>query len=123
MFFLNFMLLLQYSWLLRHSHITKLLYFVIFLLSIAVTEQKRKAYQLALRDGKANFSNFRLLVFGPENSGKTCLVSTLFNEPFQHNPATQGADVNIGTVYATNWCKCSLLKKWPTNLMSSFGII
>ena len=73
----------------------------------AVTEQKRRAYQLALRDGKASISNFRLLVFGPENSGKTCLVSTLFGEPFHDNPATQGADVNIGTVYATNWCKCS----------------
>ncbi|XP_065883364.1 uncharacterized protein [Dysidea avara] len=74
---------------------------------LSVSEQRRIAYQLALRDGKAEVSNFRLLVFGPENSGKTCLVSTLFGESFQDNPATQGADVNIGTIYTTNWCKCS----------------
>ena len=62
---------------------------------------------MALRDGKAKSSTFRLFVLGPENSGKTCLVATLFNESFKENAATQGVDVKIGTVYAANWHKCS----------------
>jgi len=65
------------------------------------------AFQLAMHDGVADSTFFRLCVFGPENSGKTCLISTLFNEAFKHNEATQGADVQICTIYATNWNKCS----------------
>ncbi|XP_065907641.1 death-associated protein kinase 1-like isoform X2 [Dysidea avara] len=72
-----------------------------------VTNQEKKAYRLAMRDGLAKSSTLRLLVFGPENSGKTCLISTLFEEAFQQNSATQGADVQICTIYAANWCKCS----------------
>jgi len=72
-----------------------------------VTEQEKKAYSRALKYGKAKSSSLRLLIFGPENSGKTCLVATLFEEDFQENAATQGADVQLGTMYATNWCKCS----------------
>jgi len=66
-----------------------------------------KAFQLAMRDGVADSTFFRLCVFGPENSGKTCLISTLFDEAFKQNEATQGADVQICTIYATNWNKCS----------------
>jgi len=72
-----------------------------------VTKQEKKAYSRALKYGKAKSSSLRLLVFGPENSGKTCLVATLFEEDFQENAATQGAEVRIGTIYAANWCKCS----------------
>ena len=72
-----------------------------------MTKQEKKAYSRALRHGKAKSSSLRLLVFGPENSGKTCLVATLFEEDFQENAATQGAEVKIGTIYAANWCKCS----------------
>ena len=80
--------------------------YVPFYISV-VTEQERKAYRLALKHGLAKSATFRLLVFGPENSGKTCLIGTLFNEPFQENAATKGADVHICTIYAANWCKCS----------------
>ena len=80
---------------------------VCFFSTIAVTKQEKKAYRLAMRDGLAKSSTLRLLVFGPENSGKTCLISTLFEEAFQQNSATQGADVQICTIYAANWCKCS----------------
>ena len=75
--------------------------------TIIVTKQEKKAYRLAMRDGLAKSSTLRLLVFGPENSGKTCLISTLFEEAFQQNSATQGADVQICTIYAANWRKCS----------------
>ena len=72
-----------------------------------MSEEERKAYRLAMKHGLAKSATFRLLVFGPENSGKTCLVATLFDEPFQENAATQGADVHVCTIYAVNWCKCS----------------
>ena len=72
-----------------------------------MTEQEKKAYSRALRYGIAKSSSLRLLVFGPENSGKTCLVATLFKDDFQENAATQGAEVQIGTIYAANWRKCS----------------
>ena len=71
------------------------------------TEQERKAFRLAMRDGVANSSSFRLCVFGPENTGKTCLVDTLFDDIFQQQEATQGADIHICTIYATNWQKCT----------------
>ena len=70
-------------------------------------DQERKAFQLAMRDGVSNSLSFRLCVFGPENSGKTCLVDTLFDDIFQQQEATKGADVNICTIYATNWQKCT----------------
>ena len=60
-----------------------------------------------MRDGVASSLGFRLCVFGPENSGKTCLVDTLFDDIFQQQEATQGADVHICTIYASNWQKCT----------------
>jgi len=60
-----------------------------------------------MKHGEANSSSIRLLVFGPENAGKTCLIATLFEESFQENPATEGADVKIGTIYANNWHQCT----------------
>ena len=71
------------------------------------TEQEKKAFQLAMRDGVATSSSFRISVFGPENSGKTCLISTLFNETYAENEATEGADVQICTIYANNWNRCT----------------
>jgi len=96
--------------------------FSIYFISV-VTEQEKKAYRLALKHGLAKSATFRLLVFGPENSGKTCLVANLFDESFQESAATQGADVHICTIYAANWRKCSAKKmaekldvKYCTNL-------
>ena len=60
-----------------------------------------------MKNGMAKSATFRLLVFGPENSGKTCLIATMFDESFQENSATQGADVHICTIYAANWHKCT----------------
>ena len=60
-----------------------------------------------MRDGVSNSLSFRLSVFGPENSGKSCLVDTLFDDIFQKHEATQGADVHICTIYASNWQKCT----------------
>ena len=74
---------------------------------ILTKDQERRAFQLAMRDGVSNSSSFRLNVFGPENSGKTCLVDTLFDDVFQQHEATQGADVHVCTIYATNWQKCT----------------
>ena len=56
-----------------------------------------------MRDGLAESSSLRICIFGPENSGKTCLVSTLFDEQFSEKEATEGADVQIYTIYANNW--------------------
>ena len=60
-----------------------------------------------MRNGVSNSSSFRLSVFGPENSGKSCLVDTLFDDIFQKHEATLGADVHICTIYASNWQKCT----------------
>ena len=60
-----------------------------------------------MRDGVSTSSSFRIDIFGPENSGKTCLVSTLFDEQFASNEATEGADVQICTIYANNWQRCT----------------
>ena len=77
------------------------------LLEKPVTKEQENAFRLAMRDGLSTSSNFRIDIFGPENSGKTCLISTLFNEQFANNEATEGADVQICTIYAANWEKCT----------------
>ena len=66
-----------------------------------------KAFQLAMHDGVDQSNFFRVCVFGPENSGKTCLIATLFGEAFEETEATQGADVHIGTMFVSNWSKIS----------------
>ena len=71
------------------------------------TKEEQKAFQLAMHDGVATSSGFRISVYGPENSGKTCLISTLFNENYSENAATEGADVQICTIYANNWNRCT----------------
>ena len=83
------------------------------------TDQERKAFQLAKRDGVANSLSFRLCVFGPENAGKTCLVDTLFDDIFQQQEATQGADVHICTIHAANWQKCTP-EKMADNIQTQF---
>ena len=77
------------------------------LLEKPVTKEQEKSFRLAMRDGLSTSSSFRISVFGPENSGKTCLVSTLFDEQFANNDATEGADVRICTIYANNWQRCT----------------
>ena len=77
------------------------------LLEKPVTKEQEKSFRLAMRDGLSTSSSFRIDLFGPENSGKTCLVSTLFNEQFANKEATEGADVQICTIYANNWQRCT----------------
>ena len=89
------------------------------------TDEERKAFQLAMRDGVANSLSFRLCVFGPKNSGKTCLVDSLFDDIFQQQESTQGANVHICTIYAANWNKCSpeqMAEKIQTQFFHSLNI-
>ena len=102
------------------SYVAKvMILFVITEKKSLTTDQEKRAFQLAIRDGVANSLSFRLCVFGPENSGKTCLVDTLFDDIFQQQEATQGADVHICTIYATNWQKCSP-EKMAENIQNQF---
>ena len=45
----------------------------------------------------------KLLLFGAENVGKTCVTATLVGEPFQEKSATEGADISICN--AADWKK------------------
>ena len=47
----------------------------------------------------------KLLLFGPENVGKTCLVSTMIGDPYQEETATEGADISI--LNTNDWAKIS----------------
>ena len=57
----------------------------------------------------------RLLLFGAEFVGKTCVAATLVDDPFQECSATQGADVQICN--ASNWRK--ITKKDLTERLQS----
>ena len=59
--------------------------------------------KLALRDGTAKALAIKLLLFGAENVGKTCVAATLVGDPFQESSATQGADMHICNV--SDWKK------------------
>ena len=63
------------------------------------------ALSLALRDGKSKPFGIKILLFGPEYVGKTCVAATLVGDPFQDNAATQGADVQICNAH--DWKKIS----------------
>ena len=42
-------------------------------------------------------------VLGQEKAGKSCLVSALLGDKFEGCIATRGADVDVCTVFASNW--------------------
>ena len=58
---------------------------------------------MALRDGKSKALGIKLLLFGAEYVGKTCVAATLVDDPFQDTSATQGADIQICNT--CNWKK------------------
>ena len=70
---------------------------------IYIEEVEKTALALALRDGKAKALGIKLLLFGAEAVGKTCVAATLVGDPFQECSATQGADLKICN--ASNWKK------------------
>jgi len=67
--------------------------------------RENKAYAVALTQGKANPSSISIYVLGQENAGKSCLVSTLLGEEFKECISTRGADVDVCTVFASNWSR------------------
>ena len=69
------------------------------------TEIEKLASYLALRNGKAKALGIKLLLFGAENVGKTCVAASLVGDPFEECNSTQGADIQICN--ATNWKKIS----------------
>ena len=70
-----------------------------------VEKIEEKAYALALRDGKVKAVGIKLLLFGPEFVGKTCVAATLVGDSFQEMGATEGADLAICNT--SNWKKIS----------------
>ena len=70
---------------------------------IIIEEIEKIALALALRDGTAKALGMKLLLFGAENVGKTCVTATLVGDPFQENSATKGADISICN--AADWKK------------------
>ena len=74
-------------------------------MSDGIHKFERMAYSLALSKGRAKALGIKLLLFGPEFVGKTCLVSTLVGDPYQEETATEGADVSI--LNTSNWEKVS----------------
>jgi len=62
-------------------------------------------YALAPRDGKAKALGIKLLLFGPEYVGKTCLVGTLTGDSYEEKLATEGSDMHICNT--SNWEKIS----------------
>ena len=59
--------------------------------------------EIALRDGTAKALGIKLLLFGAENVGKTCVAATLVGDPFQESSATPGADIRLCN--ASDWKK------------------
>ena len=46
-----------------------------------------------------------IYILGQENVGKTCLVASLLGDKFEENTATEGADVDVCTVFASKWSR------------------
>ena len=80
-------------------------YAFLYLLLDILTEFEKMAYALALQDGKAKALGIKLLLFGPEFVGKTCLVATLTGSPYEEKLATEGSDMHICNT--SDWEKIS----------------
>ena len=87
-----------------HSHCT-ILILNLYILSDGIHNFERMAYTLALSKGRAKALGIKLLLFGPEFVGKSCLVSTLVGDPYKDEKATEGADMSI--LNTKNWEKVS----------------
>ena len=64
-------------------------------------EQIQQALSQALRHGVANPSSVTIYVLGQECSGKSCLVASLLGDKFEERMATQGADVDVCKIFAS----------------------
>ena len=64
-------------------------------------EQIQQALSQALRDGVANPSSVTIYVLGQECSGKSCLVASLLGDKFEERIATQGADIDVCKIFAS----------------------
>ena len=81
---------------------------------------EKVAYSLALQ---TKALRIKLLLFGPEYVGKTCLVSTLVGDPYQEERPTEGTDVHICNT--SNWKKISsqdAMQKLEKNYFTSLKI-
>ena len=56
-----------------------------------------------MKHGQAKSSSVSIYVLGQENVGKSCLVGSLLGDKFEENAATKGADVDICTVFSSQW--------------------
>ena len=76
-----------------------------------------------MRDGTARPLGIKLLLFGAENVGKTCVASTLVGDSFQENSATKGADISICNV--ADWKKITkegVHQRLQTEYLSNLAI-
>ena len=79
----------------------------------------QRAYSMALRDGEAQSSSVSIYILGQQSAGKTCLVASLLGDKFEENAATQGADIEVCTIYASQWSRVEK-KKVPKQLQKKY---
>ena len=65
-------------------------------------EEVERVFSLALRDGEAQLSSFRIYMVGKEGAGKTCLAS-LLGHNFKKNQRIRGPDIEVSTIFDSNW--------------------
>ena len=65
----------------------------------------QQALSFALKDGLANSSSTTIYILGQQNAGKTCLVASLLGDKFEEQIATQGADVDVCKIFASEWSR------------------
>ena len=82
-------------------------------------EEMQQAYTRALREGKAQSSSVSIYVLGQQSAGKTCLVASLLGDTFEENLATQGADLKVCTIFASQWSRVEK-KKIPKQLQKRY---
>ena len=82
-------------------------------------EDMERAYSLALKDGKAQASSVSIYILGQERSGKTCMVASLLGDKFEENAATQGADIDVCTIFTSHWSRVEK-KKMPKELQKLY---
>ena len=65
-----------------------------------------KAYSLASKEGNtSSSSSVSIYILGQEHAGKTSLISTLLGDKFEEHTAAVGAEADVCTFFAANWCR------------------
>ena len=67
--------------------------------------EMQQALLFALKDGETNSSTLNIYVLGQQNSGKSCLITSLLGGEFEEEIKVQEKDIDVQRIFAAKWSR------------------